>query len=455
MTPHTGPGAVVDAVAELQLAELQLAELHTSLSSPISDSMNFLNEVAQRYPDAISLAAGRPYEGFLEIEAVTRHIETYRTHLRERYGHDEAQVRRTMLQYGRTKGIIHDLVARHLAVDEGITADPESIVVTVGCQEALYLTLRALRRTERDVLLAVVPSYVGLTGAAQLADMRVLPVRTSDEGIDFDHLAAVVARAKADGLRPRGCYVVADFANPTGTSLDLDTRERLLRAAEEHDFLILEDNPYGFFGDGSAPLPTLKALDRAQRVVYLGSFAKTGLPGARVGYVVADQWVAGPGGGRSRLADQLAKIKSMLTVNTSPVAQAVIGGKLLEHDCSLRAANAREIRVYRDNLRMVLDGLAARFPQGSRPAVTWNVPRGGFFVVLTLPFVAGDDLLEESALRHGVLWTPMHHFYGDGRPRREIRLSVSHLTPEEITEGLDRLAAFARAQAAPVTEVAR
>lgn len=353
-----------------------------------------------------------------------------------------------MLQYGRTKGIIHDMVARHLSVDEGITADPESIVVTVGCQEALYLALRALRRDERDVLLAVVPTYVGLTGAAELADMRVLPVRATETGIDFDHLAAVVARAESDGLRPRGCYVVADFANPTGVSLDLDSRERPLRAAEEHDFLILEDNPYGLFGDGSAPLPTLKALDRSRRVVHLGSFAKTGLPGARVGYVVADQWVVEPGGGRGLLADQLAKIKSMLTVNTSPIAQAVIGGKLLEHDFSLRAANAREIRVYRDNLRMVLQGLADRFAQGDGPEVTWNVPRGGFFVVLTLPFVAGDDLLEESALRYGVLWTPMHHFYGDGRPRREIRLSVSHLTPEEITEGLDRLAAFVRAAAA-------
>ena len=99
--------------------------------------------------------------------------------------------------------------------------------------------------------------------------------------------------------------------------------------AAQEDLLLLEDNPYGTFGDG-ARLPTLKALDTGRRVVYLGSFAKTGFPGARVGYAVADQRVAADDGTASLLADELSKIKSMVSVNTSPVAQAVVGGKLLE-----------------------------------------------------------------------------------------------------------------------------
>ncbi|MDH6120429.1 (S)-3,5-dihydroxyphenylglycine transaminase [Kitasatospora sp. GAS204A] len=352
--------------AQNALAELELSGLHDSLASPVSESMNFLNEIAHRFPDAISLAAGRPFEGFFDLDDVHRYFDTYRRHLTTRLGGDQDAVRRTLLQYGRTKGIIHELIAEHLRVDEGITADPQALVVTVGCQEALFLTLRALRRSDRDAVLAVTPSYVGVHGAASLVDMPVLPVRESSEGIDLDDLVAQLARARAAGLNPRACYVIPDFANPSGIRLSLDVRRRLLRIAAEQDILLLEDNPYGLFGDpAAAGPPTIKSLDDAARVVYLGSFAKTGLPGARVGYVLADQLVPGTDG---PLADQLAKIKSMLTVNTSPIAQAVIGGKLLAHGCSLRAANTREIEHYRSNLERVLAGLEARF--GDTPGVS-------------------------------------------------------------------------------------
>ncbi|WP_441247487.1 PLP-dependent aminotransferase family protein [Kitasatospora sp. McL0602] len=427
----------------LSAPRLDILELHDSLASPVSESMNFLNEVAHHYPDAISFAAGRPYEGFFDLDLIHRYLATYEEHLTDRLNGDQIAVRRTMLQYGRTKGIIHEIVAEHLRVDEGIVVDPESVVVTVGCQEALYLTLRALRRDDKDALLAVVPSYVGAHGAAQLADLPVLPVQDSPEGIDLADLVEVVRSAKAAGLRPRACYLVPDFANPSGASLGLETRRELLRLAEEHDFLVIEDNPYGLLGDGSGP-PTMKALDEHHRVVYLGSFAKTGVPGARVGYVVADQPVSGRDGRAETLADQLARIKSMLTVNTSPIAQAVIGGKLLENGYSLKAANKREIQVYLDNLHHVQRGLAARF--SDTPGVSWNTPVGGFFCLLTVPFAAGDDLLETSARRHRVLWTPVHHFYAETEPRRQLRLSFSHLSPEEIDEGLDRLAEFVRAQ---------
>lgn len=433
--------------AENRAVRLNLADLHEVLTAPVSESMNFLNEVAHRFPDAVSLAAGRPFEGFFDLDDVHRRLDVFAQYLRERLGGDEVKVRRTILQYGRTKGIIHELIARHLQVDEGITVDPEAVVVTVGCQEALYLTLRALRRTDRDALLAVTPSYVGAYGAAELVDMPVLPVRDGHDGIDLDDLVSVVRHARESGVRPRGLYLVPDFSNPTGARLSLEIRRRLLDIAAAEDFLILEDNPYGLLGDEDGP-PTIKALDEQARVVYLGSFAKTGLPGARVGYVIADQQVASPGT-TSLLADQLGKLKSLLTVNTSPLAQAVIGGKLLENGHSLRAANAREAQVYRANLAHTVAGLERRFPAGAAgPRVTWTVPAGGFFLVLHVPFPAGDDLLEVSAAKHRVLWTPMHHFYAEARPRDAIRLSFSHLLPDEIDLGLDRLAAFIREQSA-------
>jgi (S)-3,5-dihydroxyphenylglycine transaminase len=426
---------------------LDVRDLHSSLSSPVSMSMNFLNEVAQDYPDAVSFAAGRPFEGYFDLDDVHRYLDIYRTYLSERFDGDEAKVRRTVMQYGRTKGVIHELIAAHLAVDEGITVDPESVVVTVGCQEALYLTLRALRATPEDVLLAVTPCYVGVHGAAQLVDMELLPVRDSAAGVDLDDLAAVVREARESGLRPRALYLVPDFANPTGVRMNREDRLRTLRAASEFGLLVLEDNPYGLLGDPEGP-PTMKALDTEQRVVYLGSFAKTGLAGARVGYAVADQRLTGPEGGSGLLADELAKIKSMTTVNTSPIAQAVIAGKLLEHGHSLRAANVRERETYLENLRLMLAGLAARFGDGQVPGVSWNTPSGGFFLLLTVPFATSDELLELSGGKHRVLWTPLHHFCTGSEPRSVMRLSFSHLLPAEIEEGLDRLAGFVREQAA-------
>ncbi|MGN9810260.1 PLP-dependent aminotransferase family protein [Micromonospora sp. BQ11] len=435
--------------------DLHVTDLHPAVDDPALNSMNFLNEVAQHYPDAVSLAAGRPYEEFFDVAALHRHLDRFRRHLADDLGQSPAQVHRTLFQYGRTKGIVHHLVARNLAVDEGITVDEEAIVVTVGCQEAMFLVLRALRSSPRDVLLAVAPTYVGLTGAARLLDLPVRPVAGGPTGVDLADLRAQVRRARAEGLRPRACYVMPDFANPSGASIGVADRRRLLDLAAEEDLLLIEDNPYGLFpaGDGDRP-PTLKALDTARRVVYLGSFAKTVLPGARVGYVVADQRVAGSDGGVGLLADQLAKIKSMVTVNTSALAQAVVGGALLEHGCSLVAATVRERAAYARNLRHLVAGLARRF--GDRSPVRWNVPAGGFFVVVTVPFAVDDALLHRSGREYGLLWTPMAHFYDDGAPVDALRLSVSAVTPEQIDVGLDRLAALVtdelarRGAAAPV-----
>jgi DNA-binding transcriptional MocR family regulator len=430
------------ADADTRDCDLVASTLHASLEDPALESMNFLNEVGGRYPDAVSFASGRPTEEFFDVALIHEYIDDYCRYLQDRRGFSKEQVSQTLFQYGRTKGIVNELIARQLAADEGIEADPEAVVVTVGCQEAMFIVIRALRADERDVLLAVSPTYVGLTGAARLADMPVWPVRSGPTGVDFADLAAQARRARDAGFRPRACYVMPDFANPSGASLSIPLRHRLLELAAREHILLLEDNPYGTFHDGTQ-LPTLKSLDTSRQVVYLGSFAKTGFPGARVGYAVADQRVAGSDGAVALLADHLSKIKSMLTVNTSPVAQAIVGGKLLAHDCSLTRANQRETAVYCSNRRQLLAGLASRFPDTGGPdRVTWNSPSGGFFVVVTLPFPADDELLKFSARQHGVLWTPMCHFYDGVGGRHQARLACSQLTPELIETGLNRFAAL-------------
>ena len=424
-------------------ADLAAATLHSSLLDPALESMNFLNEIASKYPGAISFASGRPCEQFFDVALIHRYIDAFCDYLTAERGYSQAQVNRALFQYGPTKGMIGELVARYLETDEGITVDPGSIVVTVGFQEAIFAVVRALRADERDVLLAVSPSYVGLTGAARLADMPVWPVSGGPDGIDLEDLTDQVRRARAAGLRPRACYVMPDFANPSGVSMPVPMRGRLLEAAAQQDILLIEDNPYGTFHSGEHR-PTLKALDPSRQVIYLGSFAKVGFPGARVGFAIADQRVSDGYGRICLLADYLSMIKSMLTVNTSAVSQAVVAGKLLVSGFSLAAANARETATYLANMRRLLAGLASRFPASTDQAtrVSWNSPSGGFFAVVTLPFAADDELMEYSAREHGVLWTPVSHFYAGNGGTRQARLACSQLSGDEIEAGLDRFAAL-------------
>ena len=130
----------------------------------------------------------------------------------------------------------------------------------------------------------------------------------------------------------------------------------------------------------------------------------------------------------------------MLTVNTSPIAQAIVGGKLLENELSLLARQrAGAGGLHRATCARWWPAWRRRFPDPAS-GVRWNVPAGGFFVVVTVPFAVDDALLERSAADYGVLWTPMHHFYEPGVPVHALRLSCSTVTPEQIEPGLDRVA---------------
>ncbi|MEV4518387.1 PLP-dependent aminotransferase family protein [Dactylosporangium sp. NPDC049525] len=424
--------------------ELKREALHVSVSDPVSASMNFLNEVAGRFPDAIALAAGRPFDEFHSVADVDKHIQAYLTHLRER-GLDAAQSRVLLTQYGRTNGHIGGLIARMLDVDEDIRVPDEAVMVTTGCQEAMVIALRGLCAGPGDVVLAAEPCYVGFTGAARLLGIDVVPVPESPDGLRPETVAAVAAEVRAGGRTPKALYLVPNFANPSGVSLPVPTRRALLDVAAEADLLILEDDPYGLFGLDEEPRPTLKSLDTDQRVIYLGSFAKSYFPGVRVGFLVADQPVVDTAGRRTLLAEELSTVKSMLTVNTSALSQAVVGGMLLDSGFSLRGANQAKIRFYRRNLQTLLAALERHFGDATGGPVRWNSPSGGFFVVVDVPVDASEELLEVSAREHGVLWTPMRFFYLNGGGSHAIRLSCSALEPAQIEEGVRRFAGLLNA----------
>ncbi|MER7668237.1 PLP-dependent aminotransferase family protein [Kitasatospora sp. NPDC096128] len=430
------------------MAALSTANLHASLGDPVLDTMNFLNEITHRYPEAISFAPGRPYDGFFETEQIFDHLRRYLDHL-EADGASPARIRSSLFQYGPTSGQIRELIADSLRKDEGIDVPAESVVVTVGCQEAMFLAVRALIRDPQDVLLVSSPCYVGIVGVAALLGVSLTPVEEGDKGFRCEDLEAAVLAERVGGRRPRAFYLTPDHSNPSGTTIPLETRQELLDLAARYDLLILEDSPYRLVSPGRQ-LPTLKSLDRERRVVHLGSLSKTLFPGARVGYAVADQPVVDEAGRSGLLAAELTKIKSMVTVNTPSLSQAVVAGMLLSAGGRAADLNTETAAYYGDAMRTTLARLAETFPEQERDAlgVCWNEPSGGFFLSLTVPFRADNAALEHSAEKYGVIWTPMSYFYPRGGGERVIRLSVSYLTHAEIADGVERLACFIKDRAA-------
>jgi (S)-3,5-dihydroxyphenylglycine transaminase len=420
--------------------------LHACVRDPVMDTMNFLNEITLRYPDAVSFAPGRPYDGFFDTEEIFTYIRRYLDHLAEG-GTSPEQIRDALFQYGPTAGRIRELIAHALTQDENIDVSPEAIVVTVGCQEAMLLALRAIIADPRDVLLVSSPCYVGITGAARLLDVKLAAVEEREDGLCPEDVEAAIKAETERGHRVRALYVVPDHSNPSGRTVPLHGRHALLDLAARYDILILEDSPYRLVSPGQQ-LPTLKSLDRERRVVHLGSFSKSVFPGARVGFVIADQIVSG-GGGSGLLADELIKIKSMVTVNTSPLSQAVVAGMILGSGGQISKANPAAVAYYDNAMRSTLDELDRHFPAGRRAAlrVRWNKPSGGFFLTVRVPFVVDNAALARSAQEFGVIWTPMSYFYPLGGGERSIRLSTSYLSQDDIIEGVSRLARFVESEA--------
>lgn len=413
------------------------------LTSSSLGVMTSLNEVVHRFPNAISFAPGWPSNRFFKPVEALADIERWVNHRAVALGVPVAVVEASLGQYGNPAGMIHDLLARHLELDLCIHANESDIVVTAGAQEAMLIAALALLEPATDTLLVSDPSYIGITGIANLLDIPIYPVPSGSDGLRVDAVADAVRAVAAGGRRARALYDVPDFHNPLGSCMPVDQRRELLALAKQIGMMILEDNPYGPFAYDHSPLPTLKSLDNAGAVLYLGTFSKTVFPGLRIGYLVAGQQVAGTS---HSLATVLATVKSLTTVNTSPILQAAAGAALLRHGGSLSPLVEACLPFYRENRDRILAALSREFSSGEAWAdgVEWNKPTGGFFVVMTLPFEFTAKELERCARDYGVIVSPMMYFALSAGRACQIRLSFSYVDAPFIDDGVRRLAAFVR-----------
>lgn len=336
------------------------------------------------------------------------------------------------LQYSVSEGYkpLREWIAGHMA-SIGIPCSADQVLITSGSQQALDY-LGKLFLDPADTALVTWPAYMGALGAFNAYEPRY--DRLDPKG--NRPADAIAEAAEAAGGRVKFAYLSADFANPTGETLDRSGREALLDLAEALDIPIIEDAAYQALRYDGEAVPPILALELARkgdlnacRTIYSGSFSKVLSPGLRVGWVVA----AAPVIQRLVLMKQAADLHSptLNQIATEQVARAIFD----EHTANLR-------RVYGARRDAMLAALERHMPEGVR----WTKPEGGMFVWLTLPEgVDGAELLARSLKTEKVAFVPGRAFFADGSNGNTIRLAFSCASEAMIEEGMTRLGRLLRA----------
>lgn len=405
------------------------------------DVMNFLNEIAMDYPSAISFASGRPSEKYFDFDGLNEKLDLFIKYYSNNNNINEKRARQLVAQYGRTRGLINEFISKQVWRDESIDCDEERIVITSGCQEAMLICLKLLFKSDSDVLVVFNPTYIGITGLAELNSIDVEYISIFDENDICCQLEAINLKLKKKGKRIRAIYVIPDFDNPTGHVLSKGDRKELLQYCSQEKVYIMEDNPYGMFRYNNETIPSLFQTDCDGCVLYLGTYAKTLYPSIRLGYVLVPATIFGRKDHVCDVVSDLSKIKSFTTVNTSQLLQAVVGGTLLDNDFSLRNSIEPLISHYRKNRDIMLAALSRYFSDVDN-LISWNSPEGGFFLVVKLPFKFTKIEAEQCARIYNVLCMPLSFFSQNDDFDFHVRLSFSCEEPRNIERGIGFFSEF-------------
>jgi len=338
-----------------------------------------------------------------------------------------------VLQYGATRGYRPLLeVIAELMAERGIVTSQAQLVVTNGSQQGLDVLARVLL-DPGDIVLVELPSYTGAISAFRGVGAELVGVVQQPDGCDLEALDATLLRLRHDGRRVKCFYTVPNFQNPTGLLVGLDKRRRLLEWADRRDVLIIEDDPYRdlYFPDLTREAETraVAADDQHGRVIYLSSFSKTLAPGLRVGWISA----------APALVARLELAKQASDLCTGAFAQQVVNA------ACRRGVLTRQLPRLREHYTAKRDVMVTSLREAVGDALTWDLPRGGFFLWARLREpLDGDTLLPLAIARH-VIYVMGSAFFVTGQERQFIRLSFSSPSPDRIREGARRLADAVRA----------
>jgi 2-aminoadipate transaminase len=367
--------------------------------------------------DLISFATGNtnpetfPTEGFAEaakraVSGLTVALNTYPGKL----GHEG----------------LRQLMAQREMDREGVTVDPNQILITNGSMQAITLAIEALCTGKDDVVVLEEYCYVGSIRYFETMGIAMEGVPLDEEGMRMDALDETLVRLEAEGRKPRCIYTLATYQNPTGAVMSAQRRHALIEIARRHDVPVIEDNCYGdVHYDGDKP-PALYALDDDPRQIYLGSLSKIFAPGVRLGYVLA----------RQPMLDRILARRNDAGPNTlaSAITHEYLKDRLWEH---IEMAN-EGLKAKRDTLLSSLHRHLGNECVVSRPA-------GGLFVWIRLPDDVDPGKLKEIAIEHGVDFAHGSDFHIHRNAGPYIRLAFGFPSIPEIEAGAERLGESLRA----------
>jgi 2-aminoadipate transaminase len=327
----------------------------------------------------------------------------------------------TALSYGPSGGYgpLRDWIAERHGVEPG------RVVVTNGSLQGFVFLAELLARDGARVLVEA-PTYDRPLKVLDSLGAQIVAVDQNDEGIDLDALAEELER----GPWPAFLYVIPTFQNPTGRTLGVEGRRRLVQLAAEHDLLMLEDDPYGLVRfEGVAP-PTLHELAGGSRVVYSSSFSKIVAPGVRVGYLVLPELLAG----------HVEGLATSTYITPALLSQATV------YEFLHRGALERNLQRVRSLLKARRDALLQALEEHLEGAgARWNRPEGGYFLWLELPDGVDAAALLAAAERVGVTFVPGPDFFPrGGGGRSAARLAFSFASPADLADAGARLASLLR-----------
>jgi 2-aminoadipate transaminase len=371
-------------------------------------------------PDVISFAGGLPAPDVFPIEELRAACDRVLT------------TKGAMaLQYGSTEGYtpLREMIARH-SLRYGIDVSADNILITGGSQQALDL-LGKIFINRGDRILVESPTYLGALQAWNAYGAEYVPVPSDENGMNPDYLEEALRTG------PKFMYVLPNFQNPTGVTITLERRKRILELADRYGVPIIEDDPYGQLRFEGEHLPSLNVLDSQARsgdatylgnVIYLSTFSKILAPGLRLAWVIAP----------SEVIRKLVLAKQGADLHTATFNQVVaheVGqhGFLDQHILTIR-------RVYHERRDVMLEALEEHMPKG----VKWTRPQGGLFLWVTLPPEINTDELFKEAVAEKVAFVPGSGFHPNGGGTNTMRMNFSFPTPAQTNEGIARLSRVIR-----------
>src|SRR5438105_7936770 len=323
---------------------------------------------------------------------------------------------KTVLSYGPGGG--YGPLREWIAERHGV--EPGRVVITSGSLQAFVFLAEQLVQPGARVIFEA-PTYDRPIKILRRLGAEMIGIPMDDEGLQTDALE----EALASGTKPAFLYTIATFQNPSGRTLSEERRRRVVELAREHDLLVLEDDPYGLVRYDGAPLPTLFELDGGERIAYSSSFSKTIAPGVRVGYLVLP----------AALEAELEAIAVSTYITPALLSQATV------HEFLSRGCLEPNLERVRGLLGARRDAMLAALERELSEEAAWSRPEGGYFVWLDLPRgVSAAELLPHAA-DAGVTFVPGTDFYPRGEGGAgSARLAFSFVSPDEIDEGVSRLA---------------